>query len=229
MNKTLEMKKINYRYSWVTGGIKDLCQLFLIIIVVYLINNNLITISNFIIIFMYRDRIQNLLTTTIETAESLKDFNISFDRIFEIIDGDKFKTEKFGKLNLEQLNGKIEFKNLNFLYKATVTLDNISLTIDPIQTVAFVGKTGSGKSTIFNLINRLYSVKDNMLFLDNNDINSLEKNSIRNNISLITQNPYLFNFSIIDNLKTVKANATLDEIKQVCKQSCIDEFIESLP
>lgn len=229
MNKTLEMNKINYRYRWFSGGVKDLYQLFLIVLGVYLINNHLITLSNFIIIFMYRDRIQNLLTSTINMAESLKDFNVSFDRVFEIIDGKKFKKESFGKLNLEQLNGKIEFKHLNFSYKESPTLDNLSFTIRPNQIVAFVGKTGSGKSTIFNLINRLYSVEDNMLFLDNNDINLLNKNSIRNNISLITQNPYLFNFSIIDNLKIVNDTATLDDIKRVCKRACIDDFIESLP
>ncbi|MDD2469829.1 MAG: ABC transporter ATP-binding protein [Bacilli bacterium] len=229
MNKTLEMNKINYRYRWFSGGVKDLYQLFLIVLGVYLINNHLITLSNFIIIFMYRDRIQNLLTSTINMAESLKDFNVSFDRVFEIIDGKKFKKESFGKLDLEQLNGKIEFKHLIFSYKESPTLDNLSFTIRPNQIVAFVGKTGSGKSTIFNLINRLYSVEDNMLFLDNNDINLLNKNSIRNNISLITQNPYLFNFSIIDNLKIVNDTATLDDIKRVCKRACIDDFIESLP
>ncbi len=229
MNKTLEMNKINYRYRWFSGGVKDLYQLFLIILGVYLINSNLINLSNFIIIFMYRDRIQNLLTSTIRMAESLKEFNVSFDRVFEIIDGEKFKNENYGILNLEQLNGKIEFKNLNFSYKDSPTLYNISFTIQPNQIVGFVGKTGSGKSTIFNLINRLYPIENNMLFLDNNDINFLNKNSIRNNISLITQNPYLFNFSIIDNLKIVKDTATLDDIKKVCQKACIDEFIESLP
>lgn len=229
MNKTIEMNKINYRYRWFSGMIKDFYQLFLIILGVYLINSDLISLSSFIIIFMYRDRIQSLLSNTINMAESLKDFNVSFDRVFEIIDGEKFKKESFGKTDLEKLNGKIEFKDLNFSYKDSPTLNNISFTIKPNQIVAFVGKTGSGKSTVFNLINRLYSVENDMLFLDNNDINSLNKNSIRNNISLITQNPYLFNFSIIDNLKIVKGDATLDEIKKVCHKACIDDFIESLP
>lgn len=229
MNQSLEMNKINYRYRFVSSGVKDIYQLFLIIIGVYLITSNSLSLPSFIIIYMFKDKIQNLLTGTISLVETLKEFNISFDRVFEIIDGDKFKKESYGKTNLDKLEGHIEFKNLSFSYKESPTLKNISFKVKPNQIVAFVGKTGSGKSTIFSLINKLYTVEDNMLFLDNNDINSLTKNSIRNNISLITQNPYLFNFSILDNLKIVKEDATQKEIEEVCREACIKDFIESLP
>ncbi|MDD3241420.1 MAG: ABC transporter ATP-binding protein [Bacilli bacterium] len=229
MNETLEMNKINYRYRFFSGSTKDLYQLLLIFLGVYLIDNNLISLSNFIIIFMYRDKIQNLLNSIINMAESLKEFNISFDRVFEIIGEEKFKKESFGEIDLDHLNGKIKFNNLSFSYNEISTLQNLTFEIEPNQIVAFVGKTGSGKSTIFNLVNKLYSINDNMLFLDDCDINKLNKNSIRNNISLITQNPYLFNFSIIDNLRIVKEDATIEEIKKVCNTACIDEFIEGLP
>ncbi len=229
MNKSFEMNKINYIYQWISGTVKDFYQLFLIIIGVYLINKNLIAIPSFIIIYMYKDRIQDLLNGSIRIAESLKEFNLSFERVYEILEGDKFKREKYGNIDLEKLEGHLEFKNLSFAYKDKKTLEDVSFKVKPNQIVAFVGKTGSGKSTIFSLVNKLYNVEDNMLFLDGYDINTLNKNSIRNNIALITQNPYLFNFSIMDNLKIVKGDASLEEIKEVCKESCIDEFIESLP
>ena len=229
MNEALEMNKIRYRYRWLAGGTKDLYQLFLIVIGVVLIVNNMLALENFIIVFMYRDRIQNLLTEVVWILEKSKEFNLSFDRVFEIIEGKKFKKEKFGNKNVLKLKGHIEFRGVNFSYKEQPTLSDLNFKVEPNQIVAFVGKTGAGKTTVFNLINKLYTIEDNMIFLDNKDINSLNKNSIRNNISLVTQNPYLFNFSILENLKIVDDKATLKEIKAVCKKACIDDFIESLP
>ncbi len=229
MRETLEMNKIRYRYRWLSGTTKDFYQLFLIVIGIVLITNNMLSLENFIIIFMYRDRIQNLLTEVIWIAEKSKEFNLSFDRVFEIIEEKKFKKEKFGNKNILKLRGNIEFRDVNFSYKDQPTLRNLSFKVEPNQIIAFVGKTGAGKTTVFNLINKLYTIENNMIFLDNKDINTLNKNSIRNNISLVTQNPYLFNFSILENLKIVNNKASLKEIKAVCKKACIDEFIEALP
>lgn len=105
----------------------------------------------------------------------------------------------------------------------------MSFEIKPNQKIAFVGKSGAGKTTIFNLITKLYSVNKGKILIDNYNINDLDCNSLRNNISMITQNPYIFNFSIKDNLLLVKKTATIKEIRSACKIACIDDFIMSLP
>ena len=105
----------------------------------------------------------------------------------------------------------------------------MNFTINPNEKIAFVGKSGAGKSTIFNLITHLYQVSNGKVLLDDININDLDCNTIRNNMSIITQNPYIFNFSIKDNLLLAKEDATLKEIRKACKLACIDDYIMSLP
>ena len=105
----------------------------------------------------------------------------------------------------------------------------MSFKIKPNERIAFVGKSGAGKSTIFSLITKLYNTKDGEILLDNVNIKDLTCSSIRDNMSIITQNPYIFNFSIKDNLLLAKEDATMDEIKEACKTACIDDYIMTLP
>ena len=107
--------------------------------------------------------------------------------------------------------------------------DASNLKIEPHKKIAIVGKSGNGKSTIFNLLLRYFDVTKGTITIDGTDIKSLTEESLRQNISIIRQTPFLFNMSIIDNLKLVKEDASLEEIKDVCKKAYIDEYIESLP
>ena len=162
--------------------------------------------------------------------EIVKDFNLSADRVYELFEGNTFKKESFGNLESGKIEGYIEFKDITFGYdKKLKILNKINFKINPNEKVAFVGKSGAGKSTIFSLLAKLYHPNSGEILLDGYNINDLTKNSIRDNMSIITQMPYIFNFSIKDNLKIVKPNATMKEIKKVCKDACLDKFIESLP
>ena len=86
-----------------------------------------------------------------------------------------------------------------------------------------------GKTTIFNLLCKLYDIKSGEILIENENINDLDKDSIRGNITIISQEPYIFNLSIRDNLKLVKEDLTEDEMIEACKIACLDEFIETLP
>ena len=97
------------------------------------------------------------------------------------------------------------------------------------EIIGFVGPSGSGKTTIFNLISALERPDKGTITFDGVDINILDKKSIRGNLSVISQNAYIFNMSIMDNLKVIKESATEDEIKEACRLACLDEFIECLP
>ena len=108
-------------------------------------------------------------------------------------------------------------------------MNKLSFKINANETVAFVGKSGAGKTTIFNLLCKMYDIDSGSITIDGVDIKKLDKDSIRGNITIISQNPYIFNMSIRDNLKLVKSDLTNKEMKEACKLACLDEFINSLP
>ncbi len=228
-NENYKMQKVNAKYNIITASVKDFSNLFLIFLGIFLCLNNYLSVSNFVIIYMYKDRLLELLRYWSFLIELAKKFNVAATRVFEIIDSDKFKKEIFGDKVLDKINGDFEFKDVSFSYNEDkVILKNISFKINANETVAFVGKSGSGKSTIFSLLNRLYLIDSGEILIDNVNINELTKDSIRNNMSIITQNPYIFNFSIKDNLRLVKEDATLDEMIEVCKLACLHDFIMTL-
>ena len=105
----------------------------------------------------------------------------------------------------------------------------MSFKINSGETVAFVGRSGAGKSTIFNLLGKIYDIDKGQILIDNSDINTLDEDSIRSNITVISQNPYIFNMSIRDNFHLVKENISDKEIKEALKLACLDEFVNSLP
>ena len=161
--------------------------------------------------------------------DKVKDFNLSSNRIFAIINGEEFKKEKFGTKHINKINGDFEFKNVSFAYGDKQVLKNIIFKINANETVAFVGKSGAGKTTIFNLLCKMYDVKEGTITIDGINIQDLDKDSIRGNITIISQNPYIFNMSIRDNLRLVKSNLTDAEMKKACKMACLDDFIKNLP
>ena len=95
--------------------------------------------------------------------------------------------------------------------------------------IGIVGKSGAGKTTIFNLLCKMYSVKSGEIFIENENIEELDEESIRGTITIISQSPYIFNLSIRDNLKLVKENLTEEEMVEACRIACLDDFIETLP
>ena len=185
--------------------------------------------ATFVILFNYQSRVKSLFNGIAQITEYNRKFNVAATRVFEVIEDEKFKKEKFGNIEIKRLDGDIKFVDVTFSYDKTKVLKNMSFEVKPNERVAFVGKSGAGKTTIFNLITKLYTSDGGHILLDGNDINELTCSTIRNNMSIITQNPYIFNFSIKDNLLLAKENASMKEIRKACKLACIDDFIMSLP
>ena len=154
---------------------------------------------------------------------------MSCKRVSDIISSDDFKKESFGKIHLDKIKGNFEFKDVSFSYQDEKVLENLSFNIKSHETVAFVGKSGAGKTTIFNLLCKMYNVDSGTITIDGINVNELDKDSIRGNITIISQNPYIFNMSIKDNLKIVKKGLKDEEMKEACHLACLDEYIESLP
>ena len=127
-----------------------------------------------------------------------------------------------------QTFGRTEFKDVSFAYSKDNVLNNISFTINKGERIGFVGSSGSGKSTIFKLLTKLYSLNEGKILIDGEDINNISNKTLRKNISLISQNPYIFNFSILDNLKIGNLDASNDEVIESCKKADIYDVIMDL-
>lgn len=188
-----------------------------------------LTIENFVVLYMYKSRVYNLLNFTTNMLEYLRNFNLSASRVFEILDGSSFRKESFGNINLKNINGNFEFKNVTFGYNKKNIIKDLSFKINSNETVAFVGRSGAGKSTIFSLLTKLYHPKKGKIYIDGVEIDKLSKETIRNNISIITQTPYIFNFTIKENLKIVKDEVSDEEIIEACKKASLHDFIMTLP
>ncbi len=241
LNKTEEYiddaNKINYKYEVerkklysIMLFIKALGDFASGLLIIFLIYKNELTTEAALILYNYSSSVQSITYTLSYLSNTINDFNLSCNRIFGLLGCEEFPKEKFGNKNISKFKGHIEFKDVNFSYEENIpVLKNLNLEVLPNEVVGFVGPSGAGKSTIFNLISALNKPDSGEILFDGESINELTKDSIRGNLSVISQNAYIFNMSIEDNLRIIKKNATKKEIEKACKMACLDEFIESLP
>ncbi len=223
------MNNVDRNYHLGIGTLLDLKDYILVVLLIVLIENKLIVVANALIINNYSSRVTDVVFWIGSFLERIKDFNLSVSRIREIMDSSSFSKEKFGKKHLDKVNGDFEFKDVEFSYGKKKVLKKTSFKVEANSTVAFVGKSGSGKTTVFNLLCKLYDIDSGKITIDGVDINELDKDSIRGNITIINQSPYIFNVSIKDNLRLVKEDLTEEEIVEACKVACLHDFIMSLP
>lgn len=193
--------------------------------------NGTISLGIFLMIESYIWRID-------EVVESISDFGVSFNkvtvslkRIDEILNNKLYQDEKYGNKELINTKGIIKFENVKFKYteKEQYTLKGLNLTIEPNKKIAIVGRSGNGKSTIFNLLLRYFDPTTGKITIDNINTKELTEHALRSNLSIIRQSPFLFNLSILDNFKLVKEDVTLEEVRKCCKRAYIDDYIMSLP
>lgn len=131
-------------------------------------------------------------------------------------------------INLENIEGNIAFEEVFFRYKEKPVLKNINLDIKAGSTVAIMGTTGSGKSSLISLINRNYDIFKGSLKIDGVNIKDIDLTTLRKSVSIVPQDSFLFSDTIENNIRYGKANATLDEIKEACATACAEEFINEL-
>lgn len=212
-----------------TEIVKDILIFIIIFIGIFLININKLTLTTFLIIFMYRNDIFSLVFSYTSLKEYLVKYKVAKNRIMELFDNKKFPIETYGNESIDNIKGEIEFKNVSFAYNKKEIIHNVSFKVNPLEDVALVGKSGSGKSTLFNLLTKSYDNYEGIITIDGVDIKKLNQKTLIDSISIISQNPYIFNLSIKDNLKLIDKNITDDDIINACKTARIHDFIETLP
>lgn len=239
-------------WSTIRNLIIEIFGVGVLILGIYLINLGLITLATFIIINSYKGDIAYFSRAVGQLLDCFTLIKISKERMYALFDDDEFVCEKFGNKSLKRIKGKIEFKNVCYTFyeyeypqntkdkKKTDTpkkkivssnqiFKNLSFSIEPNTTVAFVGKSGSGKSTILNLMSKMYEADSGEVLIDNVNINDLDKTSLRKAISLVNQFPYIFDMTIKENLLLAKENASDKQIMNAIKKSSLKEFIDTLP
>ena len=226
-----KMKKYEIGYYYSNNFIYFVLQAIILATSGYLVVTNKLTYALFIVIESYIWRIDEL-------VESLSDFGIyynkvsvSLNRIDEIVNNRLYNDEAFGNKKLVNSKGVVKFNNVYFKYSDNedYTLKGLNMTIEPHKKIAIIGRSGNGKSTIFNLLLRYFDASKGIITIDGVNIKDLTEESLRSNISIIRQTPFLFNLSIMDNFRLVKKNVTLEEVREVCKKAYIDDYIMSLP
>lgn len=223
------MENINLTYlviRWYWAAISLFVISFIIGISVL---NGSLAVATGIVLFNFGNRYNSLVQNITGFHELIKKFNLSATRIFDIFEDEKYVKETFGDKHLDKVDGNFEFKNVSFKYNENKVLNHLNFKVKANETVAFVGKSGAGKTTIFNLLCKMYDNYDGKITIDGVDIKELDKDSIRGNITIVSQNPYIFNMSIRDNLKLVKKDLTEEEMTEACHLAALDDFIESLP
>jgi len=154
---------------------------------------------------------------------------VGAERVLGLMDEDNAMTNN-GKVEKDHFDGKIEFKNVHFAYdEKQEVLKGIDFKVNPGETVAIVGATGAGKSTIISLITRLYDINSGNILIDDVDLKDYELYNLRSHIGVVLQDVFLFHGSIYENLSFGDESITLDKIKAGAKEIEVDEFIEQLP
>ena len=230
-NKSLKINRYESVYNGLNNIVYYVLQFIILLTCGYLFIKGHIVYSVLMMVHTYIWRIDEVAETLSSFGVNYNKVKVSLSRIDEVVNNKIFKDEIYGDINLNNPKGNVTFKNVSFKYtkKENLTLDNLSLNIKTNQKTAIVGRSGNGKTTIFNLLLRYFDVTSGEVLIDGVDIKDLTEESLRKTISCVRQNPFLFNMSIFENFKIVKPDITLKEVKEVCKRAYIDEYIESLP
>ena len=226
--KSFNMDMINSKYDMLSNNIQNFLRIMLLVLCLILINNKSLSIANFLIIFVYQDKIYGLIYSLTHIITELNLFNLCSKNILEIMSS--VKKDEYGNKDFKSCKGNLEFKNVSFSYKKNKNiLNNINFKINAKEKVSIVGKSGVGKSTLINLICKLYDVKNGEILIDNHNINDLSYEYLKRNISVVSQNPYIFNLSIKENLMLAKDNVSMEEIINSCKLVSLHDYIMTLP
>jgi ATP-binding cassette, subfamily B, bacterial len=154
----------------------------------------------------------------------------SSDRVAEILDAAQETYGEPPSQPIVRARGQVEYKDVSFAYRSDVpALHDINLSVKPGQCVALVGPTGAGKSTLVSLLSRFYEATGGQIFLDGRDVSTISLRELREQIGVVSQETFLFNGTILDNLRFGRPDATREEIEEMARAACVHDFVSILP
>lgn len=233
-SKLLDIKKVSYKYM---AGFQSSTRLFdglmYIVIVVagaFFIKYGKITAGDFTAYLLYASTLLSSIRRIVDFMEQFQRGMTGIERFFEIMDSPVEITDAPNAVDLNDVSGDIQFDNVTFSYSSENenVLNNLSLHVKPGDTVALVGPSGGGKTTLCSLIPRFYDVTDGTISIDGKDIKSLKLKSLRSNIGVVQQDIYLFSGTVYENIEYGRPGATKAEIMEAAKLAGSHDFIMDL-
>ena len=188
-------------------------------------------IGFFMAMTYYIYRFTFLVEWVMNLTSSYQKMRVAVERVDEILENRLYQDISFGNLHKTDITGNIEFKNITFGYsnEEGKVFENFNLTIPSHQKVAIVGKSGQGKSTIFNLLLRYFEPNQGVILIDDIPLNNFDEDAFNQNIAIIRQDPFIFNKTILENFLIMDEYISLNKIRKACKVAEIDDYIMSLP
>ncbi len=220
-------RKYYFTRKTLVGLVIDFGKIILYFIVLVLLIKGKIQIAMFLLLISYYDKTKESINDIMEFDVSIMEESVSLYRINQIVNYKDSNLVLDGIVNNDDIAGYVEFKNVSFKYSRLQVLKNVSFTANPNQITAIVGKTGSGKTTLFNLLLRMYRVNDGKILIDRINIYDYSRDVFNSNVSIVNQKTFIFNMSIRANLSLIDSNKK----RQIdaCKRVGIHDFIMSLP
>ena len=229
-DKSKEEVSIRKKYNALTFLLKIFLEGVVFITCAFLIYKGSITIGFFVTMTYYIYRFTNLIDNINNFSQTYQKLIVSLQRVNEILENRLYEDEIFGNEKINKVKGLIEFKNVSFSYPDEDNiLNDFNIKLEPNKKIAIVGKSGQGKSTLFNLITRVFDVKEGLITLDDINIKDLTEEELRKHISIIRQEPFIFNRTILENFKIINKDIELEDIRKYTKMSYLDDYIMSLP
>jgi len=191
----------------------------------YLTSIEIITVGTLFAFYTYLERFRGPLLRLVQTGEGVSRFFASTERFFKHIEKSPQILENSGSESAADIKGEVEFIDVDFSYDEEQILDNINFIAEENKTVALVGPSGAGKTTIVRLIPRLYDVNKGQLLIDNKDVKDYKVEELRKSIAMVMQEDFLFSTSVAENIAYGKPDATMEEIKESAKKANAHQFI----
>ena len=221
--KEIDVRK---KFNLLTRIIKVALEIGTFITCIILLYYNQISLTFFIAMTYYVYRYMWLIENFNELSQTYQKVIVSIGRVNEILENKLCEDEKFGEKVLNNPKGIIEFKNITFGYpNEDIILNNFNIKLEPNKKIAIVGQSGQGKSTIFNLLTRVFDPNEGEIHLDGVNLTDLTEESLRKEISIIRQEPFIFNRTIKENFLLINKDLTLNQIRKYTKLAYLDDYI----
>lgn len=220
------------RIAQAIGPMVDLASISAtLLLLAYGIHNfdNGITIGMLTQFTIYVTMFWNPVVNLANQYNSLTTASAYMERVFELLDEEPNVCDLPHARKMPEIHGDVEFKSVYFAYEPKqMILNDVSFKVNQGETIALVGPTGAGKSTVVNLLSRFYNLTDGAIFIDGVDISKVTLKSLREQMGVMMQDTFIFSGTIADNIRYSKTDATMDEIKAAAEAVCADEFISAM-
>lgn len=232
VNKSAELCNAGQKAMFFTGMIQPFLTLIHNIGYVFIcvVGGILKAANSIVTFFVFLNLFQQPIQQIAQITNVIQQSAAASERVFEILDAKEEIPDCVDSLDASNIEGKVDFDNVDFSYTPEVPLiENLNLHINPGESIAIVGPTGAGKTTLVNLIMRFYEITGGQLLIDSKPIDSYNRASMRKSIGMVLQDTWLFNGTIADNIAYGRPEATREEIIEAAKEAHAHHFIELLP